>query len=119
MPRHQPRARGFTLIELVLAVFVFAIGALGLAATTAMITRSLALAGIREHAARVATGRIETLRGLSCTSVHGGSESLQGIVSSWSVTPAGPRAGVVETVTYRVSGVPRTDSYSAVLRCQP
>ena len=116
---HRFCPRGFTLIELVLAIFVFAIGALGLAATTAVITRSLAMAGIRERAARLATARIEALRGLSCASVHSGSESVQGLVSSWTVTPAGTRVDVVETVTYGLNGSPRTDSYSSLFRCQP
>ena len=111
------RCRGFTLIEMVLAIFVFSIGALGLAATTAVITRSLAWSAIRERARRVAEGRIESLRALSCGLARSGSETRQGITSTWTVTQTGTSVSIVESVTYNAGGATRTDAYPALVRC--
>ena len=45
--------RGLTLIEVMIAILVFAIGALGLAATSAAILRQMASSARRSQAARV------------------------------------------------------------------
>jgi prepilin-type N-terminal cleavage/methylation domain-containing protein len=110
---------GFTLVETVLAIFVFAVGALGLAATTAVITRSLAESAIRERATRIGETRIEILRGLSCPLIAAGSESIQEITSSWTSAVAAGHATVTETVAYTLGGRQHSDSYSAGFRCQP
>jgi prepilin-type N-terminal cleavage/methylation domain-containing protein len=109
---------GFTLLEAVLALLVFSVGALGLAATTATITRSLALASVRERSARVAAARIETLRSLTCAAMTGGSEVVNGITSSWSATVTGQSVAVSEAVTYKLGPQLRTDSYPSIFRCK-
>lgn len=112
-----PRARpGFTLIETVLAIFIFTVGALGLAATTAVITRSLAVAAARERSARIASARLETLRSLPCGG-QSGSESSHGFQSAWTVAPPSSGASIVERVTYLAAGTTRTDTYSATVPC--
>lgn len=111
------RRCGFTLIETVIAVFVFAVGALGLAATTAIVTRSLAQSAIRERATRIAEARIEILRGLSCPLIGGGSESIQGVTSTWTSAVAAGHATVTEIVAYTLGGRQRSDSYSTAFRC--
>lgn len=111
------RARdGFTLIETVFAIFIFSVGALGFAATSAEILRSLALAAARERAARIASARIETLRSLPCGG-QSGSEIAQGFQSIWAVAPASPVASVVERVTYSAAGTTRIDTYRASVPC--
>jgi len=117
--RNPSSRQGFTLIELVLAIFIFSVGALGLAATTAQITRSLAASAMRERALKIASARIEQLRSLSCTSVRGGSETVNRVVSAWTAAVSGPRITILESVTYLLNGAIRTDSYPAVVRCQP
>jgi Tfp pilus assembly protein PilV len=109
---------GFTLLEAVLALLLFSVGGLGLAAATATITRSLALSSIRERSARVAAARIETLHSLACAAMTGGTESVNGISSSWSATLAGSRVLVSEAVTYKLGAQTRTDSYSSTFRCK-
>ncbi len=111
--------RGFTLIELVLAIFIFSVGALGLAATTAQITRSLAATAMRERALKIASARIEELRSLSCASARSGSETVNGIVSGWTVSASGMRITILESVTYTLNGLGRTDTYRAFVRCRP
>lgn len=110
------RRAGFTLIETVFAVFVFCIGALGLAATTAVILRSLAIAAARERSARIASARLETLRSLSCGG-QSGSETTQGFQSTWTVDPSSGGATIVERVTYLAAGSSRSDTYTLTIPC--
>jgi Tfp pilus assembly protein PilV len=115
-----PRARSaFTLIESVLAIFLFSVGALAFAGTTAVLLRALGESGLRERAARVASTRLETLRALPCTSPRSGAELVQGIQSSWTVVRSGALTSAVATVTYSVHGAPRTETYSAAVPCPP
>jgi prepilin-type N-terminal cleavage/methylation domain-containing protein len=114
------RARGgFTLIETVFAIFIFAVGALALAGTTTIVIRTLAEAGARERATRIATNRLETLRGLSCGSAHGGGEAVQGVQSTWTVSPSGGLSSATVTVTYPIGNGPRTERYSLLFPCLP
>jgi prepilin-type N-terminal cleavage/methylation domain-containing protein len=109
---------GFTLLETVLALLLFSVGALGLAATTAAITRNLTLSSIRERSARIAAARIETLHSLTCAAITSGTESLTGVTSSWSATASGSRVSLTEAVTYNLGKTTRTDSYSSTFRCR-
>jgi len=59
--RRRPRERGFGLIELAIAIFVLAIGVLGLAALTPMGTRSAAKSGEVTRASELASSLAERL----------------------------------------------------------
>ena len=52
---------GYTLIETVVAIFVFCVGGLALTGTSAVVGRQLRANAVREQAARVGTNRIELL----------------------------------------------------------
>jgi type IV pilus assembly protein PilV len=54
-----PLRRGLTLVEVMIAILVFAIGALGLAATSAAILRQMAASARRSRAAHVAASLTE------------------------------------------------------------
>jgi len=110
------RNAGFTLIECVFAIFIFSVGALGLAATTGFLLRSLAGASARERSAWIAAARIETIRASSCAG-ESGSERSNGIQSTWTVVPASSGLSVIERVTYFAAGSVRTDTYTAVVPC--
>ena len=109
--------RGFTLIEMVFAVFVFSVGALGLAATSAIVLRSLGESSARERASRIAASRLETIRSSPCTAAQGGSEVRGGMTSVWSVSRAAAGLSAIVTVSYTSGGRLRQEIVSSTVPC--
>jgi prepilin-type N-terminal cleavage/methylation domain-containing protein len=110
--------RGYTLIEVIVALVVFAIGALGLAAGSAIVTREMATTGTRSAATRLARNRQEAVHS-ACRTAQSGSEMAGGIRSEWTVSRADSSrirlAGSVSYETYRGS---HTDPYTLAFRCR-
>jgi len=61
------RNRGFTLVELMVALLVLAVGLLGLLAAVAVVTRTIARGERLDQAAAFAAQRMERLRSTACT----------------------------------------------------
>ena len=109
---------GFTIVELIVAIMVFSIGVLGLAATTATVARLMGSASRQTIAAAVAQSRIEKLRATSCASLASGSETVRGVTSTWSVVVATRGDSVTETVTFPIGrGRTRTRVYKPMVTC--
>ena len=109
---------GFTIVELIVAIMVFSIGVLGLAATTATVARLMGSASRQTIAAAVAQSRIEKLRATSCASLASGSETVRGVTSTWSVVVATRGDSVTETVTFPIGrGRTRTRVYKTMVTC--
>jgi prepilin-type N-terminal cleavage/methylation domain-containing protein len=109
--------RGYTLLELIVALLLFAVGGLALAGTSAVLGRALNVDAVRERAARIAAAQIEMLAA-GCKGAAGGHEDLGQIRSDWSVSrPDSNRVDVKETVSYFASNGRRTDTYRALLGC--
>ena len=93
VPRRRRRrgapARGFTLVELMVAVMVMTVGILGLASTAGVITRMMSGAVQQTIAANVVQARFELLRNQPCATVASGSATTRGISEAWTVVPAG------------------------------
>ena len=104
----QPRS-GLTLVEILVAVIVLAVGVVALAGSSGMITRMIGRGKAETHAAEAASRRIEILRQAAsstsprCTATDfasGGPVLLDGITESWVVSPSGKIRQVRVTVTY-------------------
>jgi prepilin-type N-terminal cleavage/methylation domain-containing protein len=109
---------GYTLVELVVALLLFAIGGLALTSTSAVIGRQLNSNTVRDQAGRIATSRLEILRA-QCRAASTGSETLQRIRSEWTVSfPDPARVSLVESVTYETWSGRRTDIYRATAPCE-
>lgn len=78
----RPR-RGFTLVELMVAIVIMAVGVLGLAGTAALVSRLSGGAAQETLAADVASSRFEKMRSLSCASIASGSDTTRGMQESW------------------------------------
>jgi prepilin-type N-terminal cleavage/methylation domain-containing protein len=70
--------RGFTLIEVIIAIIVLTIGVMGLATTAALVTRMIARGQRSAMAATFAAQRMEQLRPAACITAQrvGGSDTL-------------------------------------------
>lgn len=110
---------GFTLIELVIAAFIFAVGALALEATAVASLRRMRRSIDLAFAASVARSRLETLAAARCDQLANGSDDVRGVVSSWTVEPTAlPTVRAVsQTLTYTLDGRRRTDTYRTMVFC--
>lgn len=68
--------RGFTLVEVIIAIVVLTVGLLGLASTAALVTRMIARGQRSAVAATYAARRMEQLRVTGCTNQAPGSEDI-------------------------------------------
>lgn len=107
---------GYTLIEVVVAILVFSVGVLALAASSAVIARSMNVDAIRERASRIAEARIESLSA-NCSSARSGNETIGRIRSEWAVNGNPGRASMKESVSYPTSSSMKTDTYEMELSC--
>src|SRR5687767_9137913 len=109
---------GFSLVEVVIAAFIFAIGALALEATAASSLRRMRRSSQLTLAAAVARSRLEALAGARCVDLRSGSDTVRSVVSTWTVQiVTGPHRAVTQTISYEVDGTQRHDSYRAVVPC--
>src|SRR5512140_868390 len=94
--------RGLSLIEVLIAIILFAVGALGLAATSGSIARQLVSSDQRSRAAARARSRDESAHATACTSSSGSERSL-GIDATWTIQKAGSRALIDQRLERRDS----------------
>jgi prepilin-type N-terminal cleavage/methylation domain-containing protein len=112
--------RGFTIVEVMVAMLVLIIGATALVGSSGIVSRQIGRGRSISTATQVATQRLETLRRAANrrTSVGGnrcqhasfasGTATTLGMSESWGVATVGTLRSVVDTVTYgRTSGTSR------------
>lgn len=112
---------GFTLIEVLFAAFIFAVGVLALEAMAASALLRMRRSAQLSLAASVARARLELLASSRCANLSSGTDTVRSIASAWVVDDA-VRAGigtVNQTLRYSVDGAIRTDRYLASFPCAP
>lgn len=96
---------GFTLIEALIALVLFQIGMLALAATSAVAARDLGVANRRTRAHAVAAHRVARLRTGSCPSPASGTAKLGGgLTEHWRVDAAGKARIVSDSIVLVMPG---------------
>ena len=88
---------GLTLIEVIIAMLVFTVGALGLAASSAAVARQLASSQQRSHSAQMAAARQEKLNAAPCAS-SSGLEISWGITNNWASSKSASRVSLSQTL---------------------
>jgi prepilin-type N-terminal cleavage/methylation domain-containing protein len=119
--RRRARRRGFTLVELIVAILVMTIGILGLASTAGVVTRLMSGAERQTIAANVAQARFELMRNRLCTSLSAGTATTRRVREKWVPKLHGPNlALVVDTVVFtNMSGAkPVTRAYRSYIPCR-
>lgn len=116
--RPSAKRAGFTLVELMVALMVFAVGMLGLAATAGSVTRMMGGAKRQTIAATIAQSRLEKLRSSPCASIVSGSETVRGITNTWTVTAVTRGVTIRDSVSFRTSrNGTRSKVYQTTLSC--
>jgi prepilin-type N-terminal cleavage/methylation domain-containing protein len=108
--------RGYTLVEVVVALLVFTIGALALAASSAVVARTMHTNLLRERAGRIAASRIETIKS-ACSTAASGMENVEGIESRWTVGRGAQTVSILESTRYQSATGLHLDSYQALALC--
>ncbi len=111
------RARnGLTLIEVIVAMLVFAIGGLGLAAGSAIVVKQIGLSTLRSNAMTTAQSRAERAIASGCGTLTGGEERKLGIRSVWTVS--GGAAATLEQTMERKSALGmHSDRFLSAVPC--
>jgi prepilin-type N-terminal cleavage/methylation domain-containing protein len=123
-----PSRAGFTLVEVLVAVVILAIGSLMLAAGALFTTRELVRTRGQTAAGAVAQAKVDELRTLAasttppCTSVSfassGSSTVAGGITMSWVVSPSGGQRTIRVITNYKLGrGKTRTDTLTTLVGC--
>lgn len=99
------RARkGFTLIELMVAMIVFTIGVLAMMSSAGSVMTMMGGSQRRTVAATVAEARFERLRAQSCAQHTAGTTTTQGVRETWQIVPLTLADDVTVVVTYPAAG---------------
>jgi type IV pilus modification protein PilV len=115
--------RGFTIIEVLIAVLILTVGLLGLASTAAVVSRMVAQGDRFTEASNLASRQFETFRsswtGTNCAGAADGSSAVSGYTVAWSVVSIvnGRAREVRVTVTEPTGRGNRTHTFFQTIVC--
>ena len=114
----RSRRGGFTLVEMMVAVVILAVGLLGLASSAGYVVRQVGGGSMQTVAATVVQSRMEWLRSVPCDSVKKRTVTTRGVYES--IVPGSTVNKVLfvtDTVKYSVAGSPKTQVYTMAVPC--
>ncbi len=111
--------RGFTFVEVVVAMLILTVGVLALASSMARLSRILNRGSMATTGALYAQSRLEHLRATGCVSLASGSATpAPSYQLVWTVTASGSRTKQIELVsTYPGGNATRTDTLVTSVPC--
>ena len=110
---------GFTIVELLVAIVVLTIGVLALAATAGLVAAHVGDGGRLTTSAHAARSALDSLGGLACGRLTGGSSVRGGITVRWAVARDSLAAEISATAGSELRRRSRTDTYRATVPCEP
>ena len=118
--------RGFSIVEVLVAIIILTVGLLALAQSSGAVTSMIGRGKQDTRAAALAQTQLEVLRQQAaaatpkCNGLAGGTrtEAGTGSVITWTVTTPNANSRAVQvTVNYRISRGTRTETIRAILGC--
>ena len=111
--------RGFSLIEVVVAILILAVGVLGLAATSSVVTRQIGGGAQQNTAANLAASRFEQMRARQCTALTSAAAAVKtdGISERWTVVAVNDGRVVRDSVWYDTPRGVRGFVFETTLPC--
>jgi type IV pilus assembly protein PilV len=111
--------RGFTLIEILIAVFLLVTALLGVMSTTVIVIKSNSLSKAMTTATTLAKDKMEQLKNTGYNSLAGTDTADSIYTRTWTVTPDGsPAAGmktIVVTVQWNWQSAPRNVALTTIV----
>ena len=97
------REGGFTMVEVIIAIVILAVGLLGMAGTTAVLVRQITLSDVATKRNAAQQTVIERLRAADwenlSTTYASGTETIGPFEVSWTVTSPSSQWGVLQVIT--------------------
>lgn len=115
--RSSGSRRGYTLVEMLVAIMLFTIGLLAMAGTASLITVALAASRTRSVAAAVAESRFDRLRAQTCSAHTSGSAVTRGVREDWSVQQLARADDVTVVVTIISNHRTQTQGFRTYIPC--
>jgi prepilin-type N-terminal cleavage/methylation domain-containing protein len=113
----RPR-RGFTLIEVIIAIVVTSVGIIGLAGTATYVATQMRGGNVQTVAATMATKVADSLAARRCSAIVSGSQTRRGVTVTWTVADSSRTRWVTESVQYQPKrGPAKTFTYTTVIQC--
>lgn len=109
--------RGYTIIEMLVAIMIFTVGLLAMAGTASLIMMTIAGSQTRSVAAAVAESRFERLRAQTCTAHVSGTGVTRGLREDWSIKQMARADDVTVVVTMVSNHRVRTQTFRSYLPC--
>jgi prepilin-type N-terminal cleavage/methylation domain-containing protein len=108
---------GFTIVELLVAVVILAIGVLGLAGTSAVVLQQMNGGNTQQVGSQIAASRFEKMASRKCTGFAlSGSRYTRGVTETWAYKAAENNT-MVATVTLNIQNRTQPEVYQTVISC--
>jgi prepilin-type N-terminal cleavage/methylation domain-containing protein len=114
---------GFTIIEVVVAMTILAVGVVALAGSSASVTRMIGRGKIDTRAAQLATQQVEALRATAysttprCTALVNGADTTDNVTLSWTATVTGTGRTVNVSASYGTVRGAHTEVLTTYIEC--
>jgi len=109
--------RGFTIVEILVAIMILTVGVLGLVTTAGLVTRMIGQGQRFTVASALANERIELLRAAGCPATGTGSETRGAYTIAWTVGDLGRGRSLSVTVQSPTTRGTRSDVFASVQFC--
>lgn len=110
--------RGLTLIEMLIAIIVMAIGIMGLAGTASYVAQQMGGGNMQTIAAALATRVSDSLSARRCSALVSGTTTTRGVTVTWTVSDSSRTKWVAERVQYKPKrGSTKTFNSTTVIQC--